>query len=44
MEKAIQYYSTNLQAEPVSFREALLKGLAPDRGLFMPEDMMELYC
>ncbi|MCP4398166.1 MAG: threonine synthase, partial [bacterium] len=39
MEKAIQYYSTNLQAEPVSFREALLKGLAPDRGLFMPEEV-----
>jgi threonine synthase len=37
MSLPIQYYSTNLQAKPVSFREALLKGLAPDRGLFMPE-------
>ena len=42
MEKALQYYSTNLQAEPVSFREALLKGLAPDRGLFMPEEIPQL--
>ncbi|MBN2213024.1 MAG: threonine synthase [Bacteroidales bacterium] len=33
----IKYYSTNLQAEKVSFREALLKGLAPDRGLYMPD-------
>lgn len=33
----IKYYSTNLNAEPVTFREALLKGLAPDRGLYMPE-------
>ena len=33
------YYSTNLQAQPVTFREALLKGLAPDRGLFMPREL-----
>lgn len=39
---ALKYYSTNLQAEPVSFREALLKGLAPDRGLFMPEDIPQI--
>lgn len=31
----IQYYSTNLNSGNVSFKEALLKGLAPDRGLFM---------
>ena len=37
MSKSIQYYSTNLKAAPLSFREALLKGLAPDRGLFMPD-------
>ena len=35
----MRYYSTNLQANPVTFREALLKGLAPDRGLFMPESL-----
>ncbi len=37
--KTLRYYSTNLQAEPVSFREALLKGLAPDRGLFLPNEV-----
>ena len=30
------YYSTNLRAPHVTFREALLKGLAPDGGLYMP--------
>ncbi|MBK7134016.1 MAG: threonine synthase [Bacteroidales bacterium] len=32
----IRYYSTNLKAPEVSFGEALLKGLAPDGGLYMP--------
>jgi len=31
-----KYYSTNLKAPAASFREALLKGLAPDGGLYMP--------
>jgi threonine synthase len=31
------YYSTNQKSQGVSFGEALLKGLAPDGGLFMPE-------
>lgn len=30
------YYSTNKQAEPVDFREATIRGQAPDRGLFFP--------
>jgi len=34
--KGIQYYSTNLRAPNVSFREALLAGLAPDGGLYLP--------
>ena len=38
----ILYYSTNLKAGRVSFRNALLKGLAPDGGLFMPECVPEL--
>jgi len=42
MEEAIKYYSTNLKAEKVSFHKALLKGLAPDRGLFMPECIPQL--
>ncbi|MBN2415124.1 threonine synthase [bacterium] len=29
--------STNGRAEKATFREALLKGIAPDRGLYMPE-------
>jgi threonine synthase len=32
----MKYYSTNLKADKVSFSEALLKGLAPDKGLYMP--------
>ena len=32
----IKYFSTNHQAPEVSFHEALLKGLAPDKGLYMP--------
>ena len=37
MNGTIFYYSTNLQAKAVSFSEALLKGQAPDRGLYMPD-------
>ncbi|HBC77532.1 MAG TPA: threonine synthase [Bacteroidales bacterium] len=36
MEEGTQYYSTNLKAPHVPFRKALLKGLAPDAGLYMP--------
>ena len=32
----IQYYSTNLKSEKVSFWEALIKGQAPDKGLYLP--------
>jgi threonine synthase len=38
----IKYYSTNLKAQPVGFREALLKGLAPDGGLYMPSHIPKL--
>jgi threonine synthase len=31
-----QYHSTNLRSKGSSFREALLKGLAPDGGLYLP--------
>ncbi|MBT7041027.1 MAG: threonine synthase, partial [Bacteroidetes bacterium] len=37
--KKLKLYSTNLQADTVSFSEALLKGIAPDRGLYMPEEV-----
>jgi threonine synthase len=33
----IFYYSTNRKAGKVNFGEALLKGLAPDKGLYMPD-------
>ena len=42
MKEPIKYYSTNLKAPKVTFREALLKGLAPDRGLYMPEIIPQL--
>jgi threonine synthase len=34
--KQIKYYSTNGKAPEVTFSEALLKGLAPDGGLYLP--------
>lgn len=33
----MQFYSTNKKVSPVSFKEAVLKGLPDDNGLFMPE-------
>ncbi|MBN2610205.1 MAG: threonine synthase [Bacteroidales bacterium] len=39
MLKPIKYYSTNLKAGEVLFRDALLKGLAPDGGLYMPHEI-----
>ncbi|MBU8892876.1 MAG: threonine synthase [Bacteroidales bacterium] len=35
----IKYYSTNLKADEVTFSEALLKGIAPDKGLYMPKEI-----
>ncbi len=33
----MEYYSTNGSSQPVSLSEAVIMGLAPDRGLYMPE-------
>ncbi len=33
----MKFYSTNRQSPPVSLREAVIHGLAPDRGLYMPQ-------
>lgn len=33
----MKYYSTNKKAPVASLQEAVIKGLAPDRGLYMPE-------
>ena len=37
MPAPILYYSTNRKTPPVPFAKALLKGIAPDGGLFMPD-------
>jgi threonine synthase len=37
METPLLFYSTNKIAQPLTFPEALLQGLAPDKGLYMPE-------
>ncbi|MFN8207764.1 MAG: threonine synthase [Bacteroidales bacterium] len=37
MSERIQYFSTNKISPAVSFPEALLKGLAPDKGLYLPD-------
>lgn len=42
MPKSISYYSTNRRVRLHSFEDALLAGLAPDRGLFMPERIPRL--
>ncbi|MCM1504000.1 MAG: threonine synthase [Muribaculum sp.] len=33
----MKYYSTNHNSEKASLKEAIIRGLAPDRGLYMPE-------
>jgi threonine synthase len=33
----MKYYSTNHNSAKVTLREAVMRGLAPDRGLYMPE-------
>lgn len=38
----MKYYSTNKQIPEVSLQEAVVKGLAPDKGLFMPETIKTL--
>jgi threonine synthase len=38
----ITYYSTNKRADKVEFRQALINGQAPDRGLYMPCSIPQL--
>ncbi|MDX1769059.1 MAG: hypothetical protein R3294_13465, partial [Arenibacter troitsensis] len=33
----MNFYSLNQQAPNVSFKDAVIKGIAPDRGLYFPE-------
>lgn len=35
----MKYYSLNHNAPNVSFKEAVIQGLAPDKGLYFPEDI-----
>ena len=38
----MRYYSTNHKATLASLHEAVVRGLAPDRGLYMPERINRL--
>ena len=38
----MKYYSTNKKAPMASLEEAVVKGLASDRGLYMPENIKQL--
>jgi len=38
----LRYYSTNHKSPSLSFREALLQGQAPDKGLYLPESIPQL--
>ncbi|MFC6095927.1 threonine synthase [Flavobacterium qiangtangense] len=38
----MNYYSLNKQAPKVSFQEAVVQGLAPDKGLYFPESISKL--
>ena len=39
---SMQFYSTNKQSPAVSFKEATIKGQAPDKGLYFPEFIPQL--
>lgn len=38
----MNYYSLNNKSHKVSFQEAVIQGLAPDKGLYFPEQIMQL--
>lgn len=38
----MNYYSLNKQAPKTSFKDAVIKGLAPDKGLYFPENITPL--
>ena len=38
----MNYYSLNKQAPDTSFKDAVIKGLAPDKGLYFPESITPL--
>ena len=38
----MKYYSTNHNAPEADLQQAVVKGLAPDKGLYMPENIKQL--
>ncbi len=38
----MKYYSLNQEAPKVSFKDAVIKGIAPDKGLYFPESITPL--
>lgn len=38
----MNYYSLNHNSPKVSFKEAVIRGIAPDRGLYFPEEIVPL--
>ncbi len=42
MTKKMKYYSLNNKSHQVSFQEAVIQGLAPDKGLYFPETLTPL--
>ena len=38
----MKYYSLNKQAPISSFKDAVVKGIAPDKGLYFPESITPL--
>src|SRR6187551_576468 len=38
----MKYYSTNKEAPNASFKEATIKGQAPDKGLYFPETIPQV--
>tara|TARA_R110002095_G_scaffold157287_1_gene136509 strand:- start:1770 stop:3134 length:1365 start_codon:yes stop_codon:yes gene_type:complete len=40
--KTMNYYSLNKKAPNASFKDAVIKGLAPDKGLYFPESITPL--
>jgi threonine synthase len=38
----MKYYSLNNQSPEVSFKEATIKGQAPDKGLYFPKSLPKL--
>lgn len=42
MKEPLLFYSTNHQSPPLTFDEALIRGQAPDKGLYMPQSIPEV--